>query len=271
MPIDADRSPRTTLQVATTLARQSGASIEFVGGLRPVRAGPPRTSLQTRCRDAVAAGAAHASWAVLDATGGDVGWYATWSGSSLLCFSTRRHRPNVDVAGGARLRSVLRSSAIPVLVVGPRARPSADAYRRLVVALDGSATATAIATAAAETGRRMGLHVVFTEVVPITHSGGDVHESAYLHRIAGTVPCPGSTFDILHDRRPADGIVGFVDRDERSIIALGMPVAGHHGLQACGHVARTVVRHAVCPVLIVPVRAATAPGSRSWSQVRDAS
>lgn len=265
IPVDADRDPEATVPLVAALARDSGADVEFVA------AGPRRTAtrderpphpLLQRCRDVVAAGAPTASWAVLDHAGGDVGAYATWSGSSALCLSTRRHGPDVAL----RVRDVVASAAVPVLVAGPRARRAGAGYRRLVVGLDASATGHAVAVGAIELAKLLALDVLLTEVVPVVAiAGGDVHESAWLHRLAATVECAGM-FDILHNRRPAEGIVRFVGCDERSIIAVGMPVGAGRGLH--GHVARAVLRHAPCPVLLVPVRPAAAA---RWRQVREAS
>lgn len=246
IPVDADRPPAATIEVASTLARQGGTAVEFVAVAAATAPASREPTLRACCDAALAAGAPRASWTVLERAG-DIGSYATWSGSSAICVGGRRHRPEL----AARDRAVVRGAAIPVLVVGPRAHRPRSEFRRLVVGLDSTHHGD-IAMAAVAFGRRLELDVVLTEVVPLTPAGGDVHESAFLHRVAVTEGCAGSTFDTLHGERPADGIIRFVGHDEQVIIAVGAPIGARGGPVPGGHVARAVIRRAPCPVLLVP-------------------
>lgn len=266
VPVDEDRTPEATLAVAATLARQGGIGVEFVTTAGRRRA-DPAAELRARCRAAIGAGAPHASWTVLDRAAGGVTWYSTWSGSTVLCSGVRRHGPHAGA-----LMPALHGGGLPVVVVGPRLGPCPSTFGRLIVALDGSPNGVVIATAAADVGQQLGLDIVFAEVVPCAGVGGDVHESAYLHGIVRAVHCPGSSFDILHGRRPADGIVDFAGHEGRAIIAVGVPATARHGRMTGGHVARAVVRHAECPVLVIPTGAAGASAQGDVAaQVREAS
>jgi nucleotide-binding universal stress UspA family protein len=175
-----------------------------------------------------------------------------------LCFSTGRHQVGLGSAG----RTLMRRTAVPLLVWGPRAEVSADRYRRLVVGIDGARPHPGLVAAAGSVARRLGLEVTFTQVISPSdpHPGGhaslhagDVHETAFLHRVMETACCPGSSYDMLHAPRAGEGLLRFVGHDPATITMVGAPTGGsHHHLRPAGAVARAVVRRSSGPVLLVP-------------------
>jgi nucleotide-binding universal stress UspA family protein len=271
VPVDADRSPATTVPLAAAIARQCATEVEFVAVAGTGEVHSTEVRLRTCCEWALHEGAPKASWSVLgsgDGAGtaadaaGRVGGYATWSGSGVLCFSTGRHRHGLGRAG----RALVRHAAVPILVFGPHAVVSRPGYRRLVVGLDGAHPRAEIVAAAVEITGRMNIELFFTQVVPPSPPGvhaygsnwvprGDVQESAYLHRVAEMAHCPHTSFDTLHAAHPAEGIVRYIGRDEATITMVGAPTAARHGWRRAGPVVRSVLRRSVGPVLLVPTRA----------------
>jgi nucleotide-binding universal stress UspA family protein len=153
---------------------------------------------------------------------------------------------------------------VPLLVCGPKARPSPDGYQRLVVAVNGAQPRQELVCAAASLARRLGVEVVFTQVVTSASAPGwckgwpadqarDVHESAYLHRVAEAANCKDSSFDTLHADRVVDGILSFVGDARTTITMVGAPALRHHHLRPAGPVTRAVIKSSTGPVVIVPV------------------
>jgi nucleotide-binding universal stress UspA family protein len=134
------------------------------------------------------------------------------------------------------------------VVSGPRARPGQLDLRRVVAGVDGSPGGDHAVDVAAGLARRTGADLLLVEVFPPGPHTFDVPESAHVRRVAGRLHAPG--FDTLHDRHPAHGILRFVGTGEQTIIAVGMSAARRW--RAHGRVSAAVVRHAPCPVLIVP-------------------
>jgi hypothetical protein len=261
VPIDSDRFRATTIPLAAAIARQATTEVEFVAVAGSGARSSMETLLRGFCHWALREGAPAASWSIIPAAKQAVGAYATWSGAGLLCMSTGRHQLGL----GSAARSLI-GSAVPVLVCGPRATVCRDGYRRLVVGVDGARPRSGLAAAAALTARRLGLEVVFTQVVapadglgagrPFAFGGGDVHETAFLHRVVESAGCAGCSYDTLHAPRPAEGLLRFVGQDSATITMVGVPAElGHHHLRPAGTVARAVVRRSLGPVLLVPTAA----------------
>lgn len=247
IPIAADRTPWTTTRCAVQIAAQGGLGIEFVaaaGGAGHTRF---EGQLRARCSDAAAAGARRTSWCVLDGGPADVTSYITWSGASLLCVGTDAHHRASATADG--------SCAVPLLVIGPAWRPCADGYRQFVVGLDGSSGQSAlVAAAAAVLAARLAAELILIEVITPGGSMIDVPASAHLHWVAHGLDRPPRLFDTVAARRPAPGLVQFLDPG--SVVVVG---ARRHPRRSLGGVAGRLVQQAPCPVLIVPT-AVTSPG-----------
>jgi nucleotide-binding universal stress UspA family protein len=260
VPIDSDRFRATTIPLAAAIARQGETEVEFVAVAGSGARASMETLLRGFCHRALREGAPAAAWSIIPPAEQAVGAYATWSGAGLLCLSTGRHQRGLGSAG----RSLI-GSAVPVLVCGPRATVCRDGYRRLVVGVDGARPRSGLAAVAALTARRLGLEVVFTQVVAPADGpspgqpfafGGDIHETAFLHRVAESAGFSGCSYDTLHAPRPAEGLLRFVGQDSATITMVGAPAdVGHHHLRPAGTVARAVVRRSLGPVLLVPTAA----------------
>ena len=177
-----------------------------------------------------------------------------------MCISTGRHHQGIARAA----RALVRHAAIPILVGGPHGVVSHHGYRRLVVGLDGARPQADVVAAAIGFALRLDVELVFTQVLSPMRPGpedgargsllgGDVQESAYLHRVAAGAGCPRTSFDTLHAGQPATGIVRFVGQDEMTITMIGAPTEGRHR-HGCGRVVRSVVRRSAGPVLLFPTR-----------------
>jgi nucleotide-binding universal stress UspA family protein len=261
VPVNADRIRATTIPFAAAIARQGDSEVEFVAAGVPDLRTQSLIELRLRdcCVSALAAGAPAASWSILDAGLEAVSAYATWSGTGLLCVSTGRHQRGLGPAGW----TLLRQSGVPLLVWGRRTEPNRQRYRRLVVGVDGTRPCASLVAAAGNLASRLGLELLITQVIPpltvppvtapssMVH--GDVHETAFLHRIVETTGCPGSSYDMLHATGVAQGLLRFVGHDPSTILVVGGPSGREHRLlRPQGHVAREILRRSVGPVMLVP-------------------
>ncbi len=175
---------------------------------------------------------------------------------------------------GSLTEQVLRGSTIPVLAFRPGTK--VGDWKRMVVALDGSATAEAVLTDAAELAKSMGatLHLVRVKsLVPqlVTNPGlpfpiPEPDPQPYLDGFAGTLAATGIlTLAQAREGEAAQEIVAVARETGAGLICL--TTHGRTGLSRSllGSVAETVLRTAPCPVLLrrsIPTPASHEP-SRS--------
>src|SRR5690606_36305920 len=177
---------------------------------------------------------------------------------SLVCMETRARGALGELVLGSVSERVVRESHHPILLVGPRCGPAPDRFASLVVALDGSSLAEAILPTVAgwttELGVTPWLFQVLPGPMPEQLGGTDVAESAYVHRIANTLPHPARSaveWDVSHDRDVAAAIARFAG--DRPAAAITLTTHGRTGLSrlALGSVALEVARQATVHVLVL--------------------
>ena len=153
--------------------------------------------------------------------------------------------------------AVLRSSAGPVLLLGPHADvgefwPTGP----MLVCTDGSDWSEAIIPHAATFTDGVGFDPWFvsvTDPAEVPASVGAGMESNYTARLAEDFrPMVNRevNFDVLHGTHPADRIIDYAKTSGAGLIALA--THGHTGIRrlAMGSVAMSVVHDAPCPVLV---------------------
>lgn len=259
VPIDPTRPPTLAVPIAAALAQQAGMGVDIV-------AAPPRwiatPSLAAPVQDALAAGAPEAHGELLARTDDPAAAIIDHVGrgdTALVCMATRGRSPVGQVVLGSVSAAVVRSSPVPVLLVGPDVRPIGARVERLVACLDGTPVAERALPAAAELTQRLSAELVLIQVVtsgPIADS--EPSELAYLDDAAGNLPGPPPRFDVLRDRHPVSAIAGYGgDRGDTIIV---MATHGRSGLRSVvmGSVAQGVTHEAKCPVLVVPPHATAA-------------
>lgn len=253
VPLDPTRPAPVAARVAMTLAHQASMSVELVAAQPPgLDALTTQSYLHRRVRDVADAN--------LPVTCEDLGpdepadailAYLEPGGSSLVCMDSQSRGAVGELAFGSVSQAVTRRSPVPVLLCGPDLDP-APLFDRILVGLDGSDLAEQALAVAIEFGATIGatielLEVLDTDVV----LPPDVSEAAYLNRVCASSPVPIEAFDAIHHRDPARALTEAADRPG-TILAVG--THGRSGFRRLrtGSVAMDTVRHATCPVLVVP-------------------
>jgi nucleotide-binding universal stress UspA family protein len=188
----------------------------------------------------------------------------------LICIASHGRSGVGKALLGSVTERVLRLSDQPVLVVGPDFEPvPALEGERLVVCLDGSPFAERVIPLATAWADRLGMKPWLVEVVSPEADAqlaglpeGDVVETNYVTRVASKLPIDVN-WDVLHDRHPADAIVGLAGRWPVGLLALATHGRSGWSRVTMGSVAMQVVHAAPCPVLLVrpPAEAAASPGT----------
>jgi nucleotide-binding universal stress UspA family protein len=181
------------------------------------------------------------------------------SDGALVCMASHGHGGAGVALLGSVTEEVLRRSSLPVLVVGPRVSEteSTDA-NVLAVCVDGSTFAEQAIAPAAAASHQFGLPLWLVQVAD--PSGGpapdlvrpsDVHETAYLYRLAGSHPAVRN-FDVMHSHHPAREIAELPERYPVAMIVMATHGRSGWSRIVLGSVAMNVVHHTTCPVLLVP-------------------
>jgi nucleotide-binding universal stress UspA family protein len=257
VPVDPDTGESLAVRVAAVLARQAGMGLEVVAVPHLGLAGPVDLARATATARSV--GAPGVRGRVLSPSGGVVRVVlgrAAEPDVALLCMATRARHAADDLLATSVSISVIRSSQVPVVLVGPSVERADDCVRRVVVCVDGSEFAERAAPVGAALAERLAADVVLLQVTPRQGpQPPERPELAYLLGLAETLPCPAA-FDLIEGERPAAAIARYARRDEGTLVALA--THGRSGIRTAvwGSVARDVARSAPCPVLVVPRGAA---------------
>ncbi|MFP5406273.1 MAG: universal stress protein [Gammaproteobacteria bacterium] len=153
---------------------------------------------------------------------------------TLVAMTSQGRSGVLEAVLGSVAMKVLRGGGAPVLVLRPRADRSGSSrdpvkMERIVLPLDGTPRAEAIAAQAGEVARWLGARLVVIEVlgprarVADGLPGGDVMDSSYVHSRATAL---GKQYgievgwEVLHRAEPADAIADFVGRDRGTMLAM---------------------------------------------------
>jgi nucleotide-binding universal stress UspA family protein len=259
VPVDPTGPPTLAVPIAAALARQAGMGVEIV-------ASPPRwvatPSLAAPVQEALAAGAPRAHGELLTRTdpAAAIVDHVGRGDRALVCMATRGRSPVGQLVLGSVSAAVVRSSPVPVLLVGPEVRAVGQRLKRLVACLDGSPVAERALPIAAELAQRLSAELVLIQVVVSSEpaAGDQLSELAYLHDTADRLSGPPPLFEVLRDRHPVGAIAGYGgDRNDTIIV---MATHGRSGLGSVvmGSIALGVTHEARCPVLVVPPHATSA-------------
>lgn len=178
----------------------------------------------------------------------------------LLCLSTRGRGAVAELVFGSVTAQVIRTLHAPLLVAGPSLREQPRPWRRMLVCLDGSATAATIVPVVAAWANHLELEVELLHVAyPLGHArSGDFQvpdedrdAAEQLRTAAAELQGAGvaARWTIIEYTDRAEGIAQHADRSLSDLIALA--THGRTGLARiiAGSVASDVLRHATVPVL----------------------
>lgn len=179
--------------------------------------------------------------------------------SAMAVMSTHARSAVGELLLGSVADEVVRRSPVPVALVGPHVvlpGPS-DAYRDLIVCVDGKPDAERLLPIAAALHRDMGLHPWLFQVVDPDGAAavvtGDVLEASYVHRLASHMDAPvhDIDYDVGHDRDRADAILRFAEVRSAPLVAIA--THGRHPVDRLSSASVTVAvaRAAPCPVIVI--------------------
>jgi nucleotide-binding universal stress UspA family protein len=180
--------------------------------------------------------------------------------TTLVCMRSHARGRLTHTMFGSVAEQVLRTTARPVVLVGPHA-DVAWPLERVVLPLDGSELAESVIPYAAAWAGKFDLPIFLVNVldpyvkVAMTEAGlgSDLDEAAYLRSIGRALQQLGfrASWDVLHDKHAGEAIAAYADAEQGSLIA--MSTHGRTGLAAvtAGSVTTRVVHLAKSPVLAI--------------------
>ena len=240
VPVDPFGPPRMAVPVAAVLARQAGLGVDIV------TAPPywlPHADLTSCVGEARAADGPWVDSEVLAATSDPAAAivdHVRRHRAPMVCMATRERSPLGEVVLGSVSAGVVRSSPVPVLLVGPRVESFGPRVERIVACLDGSEPAARALPVAADLAAQ-----IAAELVRLRVAASDE---------AATFPAPVQV-EVVYDDSPARAIARYGGDRGDTIIAMATRARGAIRRLVLGSVSRAVVHHAACPVLVVPVGA----------------
>jgi len=178
----------------------------------------------------------------------------------LLCLATHGRGPVGELVFGSVTAQVIRTLHAPLLVVGPSLREAPRPWRRMLICLDGSATAATIVPVVAAWANHLELEV---ELLHVAYPLGDPQSGDFqvpdedrvaaeqLRTAATELQAAGvaARWTIIEHTDRAEGIAQHADHGRSDLIALA--THGRTGLARiiAGSVALAVLRHATVPVV----------------------
>jgi nucleotide-binding universal stress UspA family protein len=258
VPLDPDRElASVTLDTAVTLARQGHLSLEVVAVPHPETRTTTAAFLRAAARRLEVCGVVNQRSQMLPdgAVARVLLEHLSQVTPDLVCMSTRSGRAASELLFGSVSSEVVRHSPVPVVLVGPHVAAAPCLVERIVVCLDGSDLAEHTLAVTDAVAALLGAELFLVQVGDPEVSTGDVNETAYLHRRAERASSKVAGYDTLHHRHAADGILEYLRDTSTTLVAMGTHGRTAASQLVAGSVTSHVVRHAACPVLVVPMSA----------------
>ncbi|MGZ8805092.1 MAG: universal stress protein [Microbacterium sp.] len=179
---------------------------------------------------------------------------------SIICMATHGRSGLAEVVLGSVAEAAVRGAEGPVLLVGPNVETSPASASPMVIAVDSSSTAEAIARAAAPlaTTRHREVRVVEVVAPPPFPFSTELEMDWSDDRSAGEAAIATlasldlqATHEVVRDVDPARGIVDFALHVPASLVVVGTHARRGVARVALGSVAMQVVHRSRCPVLVI--------------------
>jgi nucleotide-binding universal stress UspA family protein len=179
---------------------------------------------------------------------------------AVVCMSTHGRTGLGHATLGSVAEAVVRGSAGPVLLVGPRVEPGGGdlADGDLVLTVDGSEASEAAVPVAAEWARALDLRVRVVVVGPapvglLAEHRGSTTEHDVVRRIAERLRADGAAAveEVLRDPNAADAVLELAHRVPAKLIVMASHGRTGPARVVLGSVAMRVVHRSPCPVLVI--------------------
>ncbi len=258
VPLDGSPRSERAVSVAVPLARELGSDVVLLA--TPWERDPraPRIYLDSVAAEAQLDGLEPL---VVDAPAADAILRAAQSRpAALVCMTTHgRGRLRWAVAGSVA-EEVIRGSADPLLLVGPRGEQTwSRPARRIVVCVDGSPTSRVETTHVCEWATELDLEV---HLVCATHPldvEGTEHPDAIFGPLEEIVRDQGLAVhrnQLFRSSFLAGALVDFAEEPPATLIVMAAHRHGGLSRATLGSTTMAVLNVASCPVLVVPPGAA---------------
>lgn len=189
--------------------------------------------------------------------------YATEFEMDLIAMPTRGRTDLDEFLLGSTTERVLRQATVPVLSIRPDGEPAAYPYRNVLVATDGSETATAAVDRAVALAERLDATLHALSVVDVKNLGINAHSGvdAFVGRAEENVAEAAAAAEaagveavetVEVGTSVARGIRSHVAANDIDIVVLGTHGRTGVGRFLLGSVAERIVRTSPVPVLTVP-------------------
>lgn len=249
VPVDPSRAPGPALAAAVALARAADLAVEVVAAPAPGLRTTARY-LAVRQREVHAAGVATVPPCELVGDPVDAIAAHTAAGrTSLLCMATRARGRLAEPVLGSVSAAVVRSSRVPVLLIGPAVRHPGRDPARVIAGVDGSVLAGGARRAATRLADRLGVPLELAQVVAPDDSASTI---AARDPHAPAVPSDQGPAIVLCDSNPVNALVERAGTSGQTILVVATHGRTGFDRLAMGSVATGLARRAHGPVLVVP-------------------
>ena len=249
LSLDPSRPTPASLPVATALARQADLAVE------PLAAATTGESLDrylaARRAEIRAAGAMTTPGreVALPVAEGILA-HLERTLPALACLSPRAWPSPLTHTLGSVSTRVVRSSPVPIVLVGPHIRHPGTPIERLLVGYDGSPLSHHALEVAAAIAECLGVGLGVVEVVTPKKGGGGP-EPTGLQEAVATMATPPRSYLAVHDDDPVRTLVGHAGDRGDTLLVVGTHGHREQERAVLGSVAFGLARHAAVPVVVV--------------------
>lgn len=261
IPVDFSEASLVAVEQGHSLARRAGADTELLSVTSPRYANTTAAALRSLGSEREATSMRVITTDTDDIEGRLVDEVLARR-NSLWCVGSHGRTAVGELLFGSVSADLVRDAEVPIVVVGPRSEDRATA-NVIAVALDGSDLSETILPAAVQVAGALGLTVRLLQV-GLEHGENDATDTAYLARVADTLPHPDRIdYDTLYGNAD-DALVDYLARSgDVAMLALatrGVPSGARLSVPST---AMRVLRHSPVPVLMLhpPEPAPVAPSS----------
>jgi nucleotide-binding universal stress UspA family protein len=249
IPVDFSEASLVAVEQGRALARRAGADTELLSVTSPRYANTTAAALRSLAGDSDGT-AMRVITTESDDIEGRLVDEVLARRNSLWCVGSHGRTAVGELLFGSISADLVRDAQVPIVVIGPRSEPRATAGV-LAVALDGSDLSETILPAALQVAATLGLSVRLLQV-GLEHAASDAADTAYLSRVASTLPHSDRIdFDTLYGNAD-DALVDYLGRSgDVAMLALatrGIPSGARLSVPST---AMRVLRHSPVPILML--------------------